>query len=88
MCWQNLASLPVWDAFILRSGIRARIASVLRAAVPANHRSGRKTARTKVVLEELIFADEIHDLLRWSDWVRAYRARRHISSLSDARIVR
>jgi hypothetical protein len=20
------------------------------------------------------FADEIHDLLRWSDWVRAYRA--------------
>ena len=24
--------------------------------------------------EELIFPDEIHDLLRWSDWVRAYRA--------------
>ena len=21
-----------------------------------------------------IFPDEIHDLLRWSDWVRAYRA--------------
>ena len=36
-----------WNAFNLRSGIRARIASVLRAAVPANHRSGRKTARPK-----------------------------------------
>jgi dipeptidyl aminopeptidase/acylaminoacyl peptidase len=28
----------------------------------------------KVEFEELIFPDEIHDLLRWSDWVRAYRA--------------
>jgi len=28
----------------------------------------------KVAFEELIFPDEIHDLLRWSDWVRAYRA--------------
>jgi len=28
----------------------------------------------KVVFEELIFVDEIHDLLRWSDWIRAYRA--------------
>jgi dipeptidyl aminopeptidase/acylaminoacyl peptidase len=28
----------------------------------------------KVVFEELIFPDEIHDLLRWSDWIRAYRA--------------
>jgi dipeptidyl aminopeptidase/acylaminoacyl peptidase len=27
-----------------------------------------------VEFEELIFPDEIHDLLRWSDWVRAYRA--------------
>ncbi len=24
--------------------------------------------------EELIIPDETHDLLRWSDWVRAYRA--------------
>jgi hypothetical protein len=24
--------------------------------------------------EELIIPDEIHELLRWSDWVRAYRA--------------
>ena len=28
----------------------------------------------KVAFEELIFPDEIHELLRWSDWVRAYRA--------------
>jgi len=27
-----------------------------------------------VVFEELIFPDEIHDLLRWSDWVRSYCA--------------
>ena len=27
-----------------------------------------------VVFEELIIPDEIHDLLRWNDWVRAYRA--------------
>jgi len=27
-----------------------------------------------VAFEELIFPDEIHDLLRWSDCVRAYRA--------------
>jgi dipeptidyl aminopeptidase/acylaminoacyl peptidase len=28
----------------------------------------------KVEFEELVFPDEIHDLLRWSDWIRAYRA--------------
>jgi dipeptidyl aminopeptidase/acylaminoacyl peptidase len=28
----------------------------------------------KVAFDELIIPDEIHDLLRWSDWVRAYRA--------------
>jgi dipeptidyl aminopeptidase/acylaminoacyl peptidase len=27
-----------------------------------------------VVLEELIFPDEIHDFLLWKDWVKAYRA--------------
>jgi hypothetical protein len=27
-----------------------------------------------VAFEELIIPDELHDLLRWSDWVRAYRA--------------
>ena len=33
-----------------------------------------KLRNQKVVFEELIFPDEIHDLLRWSDWIRAYRA--------------
>jgi dipeptidyl aminopeptidase/acylaminoacyl peptidase len=28
----------------------------------------------KVAFDELIIPDEIHDLLRWSDWIRAYRA--------------
>ena len=32
-----------------------------------------KLRAQKVAFEELIFADEIHDLLRWSDWIRAYR---------------
>jgi dipeptidyl aminopeptidase/acylaminoacyl peptidase len=27
-----------------------------------------------VAFEELIIPDEIHDLLRWSDWVRSYKA--------------
>jgi len=27
-----------------------------------------------LAFEELIIPDEIHDLLRWSDWIRAYRA--------------
>jgi hypothetical protein len=26
------------------------------------------------VFDTLIFPDEIHDLLRWSDWICAYRA--------------
>ena len=33
-----------------------------------------KLRAQKVVFEELIFPDEIHDLLRWSDWVRSYKA--------------
>jgi hypothetical protein len=28
----------------------------------------------EILLSELIIPHEIHDLLRWSDWVRAYRA--------------
>ena len=32
-----------------------------------------KLRAQKVAFEELIIPDEIHDLLRWSDWVRAYR---------------
>ena len=33
-----------------------------------------KLRAQKVAFEELIIPDEIHDLLRWSDWVRAYKA--------------
>ena len=33
-----------------------------------------KLRAQKVAFEELIIPDEIHDLLRWRDWVRAYRA--------------
>jgi len=33
-----------------------------------------KLRAQKVSIEELILPDEIHDLLRWSDWVRSYRA--------------
>jgi dipeptidyl aminopeptidase/acylaminoacyl peptidase len=33
-----------------------------------------KLRAQNVVFEELIFPDEIHDLLRWSDWIRAYHA--------------
>jgi dipeptidyl aminopeptidase/acylaminoacyl peptidase len=33
-----------------------------------------KLRAQKVAFEELIIPDEIHDLLRWNDWIRAYRA--------------
>ena len=33
-----------------------------------------KLRTQNVAFEELIIPDEIHDLLRWNDWVRAYRA--------------
>jgi dipeptidyl aminopeptidase/acylaminoacyl peptidase len=33
-----------------------------------------KLPAQNVAFEKLIIPDEIHDLLRWSDWVRAYRA--------------
>ena len=33
-----------------------------------------KLRAQNVVFEELIIPDEIHDLLRWSDWVRSYKA--------------
>jgi dipeptidyl aminopeptidase/acylaminoacyl peptidase len=32
-----------------------------------------KLRAQNVVFEELIIPDEIHDLLRWSDWLRVYR---------------
>ena len=34
----------------------------------------KKLRDQKVAFEELIIPDEIHDLLRWSDWIPAYRA--------------
>ena len=33
-----------------------------------------KLRAQNVAFEELIIPDEIHDLLRWSDWVRSYKA--------------
>ena len=33
-----------------------------------------KRRAQNVAFEELIIPDEIHDLLRWSDWVRSYKA--------------
>jgi dipeptidyl aminopeptidase/acylaminoacyl peptidase len=33
-----------------------------------------KLQAQKVPIEELILPDEIHDLLRWNDWVRSYKA--------------
>ena len=33
-----------------------------------------KLRAQNVAFEELITPDEIHDLLRWSDWVRCYKA--------------
>jgi dipeptidyl aminopeptidase/acylaminoacyl peptidase len=33
-----------------------------------------KLRTQKVAFEELIIPDEIHDLLRWNDWIRAYKA--------------
>jgi len=33
-----------------------------------------KLRAQNVAFEELIIPDEIHDLLRWSDWIRVYRA--------------
>jgi dipeptidyl aminopeptidase/acylaminoacyl peptidase len=33
-----------------------------------------KLRAQKAAFEELIIPDEIHDLLRWNDWVRSYKA--------------
>ena len=33
-----------------------------------------KLRAKNVAFEELIIPDEIHDLLRWNDWVRSYKA--------------
>jgi hypothetical protein len=61
---RELALAPSPDSWRRRS----------QRAVPANNRSGRKIARPKRRFQELIIPDEIHDLLRWSNWIRAYRA--------------
>jgi hypothetical protein len=34
----------------------------------------KNCSRKPSEFEELIIPDEIQDLLRWSDWIRAYRA--------------
>jgi len=34
----------------------------------------KNCSRKPSEFEQLIFPDEIHDLLRWSDWIRAHRA--------------
>jgi dipeptidyl aminopeptidase/acylaminoacyl peptidase len=33
-----------------------------------------KLRAQNVAFEELIIPDEIHNLLRWNDWIRAYKA--------------
>ena len=48
-----------------------------------------KLRAQNVAFEKLIIPDEIHDLLPWSDWVRAYRATAEFQvarcHISDAR---
>jgi dipeptidyl aminopeptidase/acylaminoacyl peptidase len=34
----------------------------------------KKLRARDVPITELVMPDEIHDLLRWNDWVRAYKA--------------
>jgi dipeptidyl aminopeptidase/acylaminoacyl peptidase len=34
----------------------------------------QRLRKQNVEFEQLIFPDEIHDLLLWRDWVRGYRA--------------
>jgi hypothetical protein len=75
VCWQNLALLPVLGCF---HPATQAFALELQAfsVVPFQQTTDlvEKLRAQKVAFEELIFPDEIHDLLRWSDWIRAYRA--------------
>jgi len=51
-----------------------RLSTRTRAYAIFSNSLVEKLRAQKVVFEELIFPDEIHDLLRWSDWVRSYCA--------------
>jgi len=53
------------------NGIRDIEGKVAREAMSE---CGQRASFKAFGFEELIFPDEIHDLLRWSDWIRAYRA--------------
>ena len=75
MCWQYLALLPVLECFqpaLRHSRYELQAFSVL----PFQQTTDlvEKLRAQNVAFEELIIPDEIHDLLRWSDWIRAYRS--------------
>ena len=74
MCWQNLA----FAGFGMLSPCAQAFALQLQAfsVLPFQQTTDlvEKLRAQNVAFEELIFPDEIHDLLRWSDWIRAYRA--------------
>ena len=53
------------------NGVRDIEGKVAREAMSER---GQRASFKAFGFEELIFPDEIHDLLRWSDWIRAYRA--------------
>ena len=71
----ELALLPVLECF---STCAQAFALELQAfsVLPFQQTTdlAEKLRAQKVAFEELIIPDEIHDLLRWSDWFRAYRA--------------
>ena len=74
MCWQNLALLPVLGCFHLALRHRAKLQAFSVLPFQQTTDLVEKLRAQNVAFEELILPDEIHDLLRWNDWVRAYRA--------------
>ena len=66
MCWQNLALLPVLDAFTSRSGIAPELQAFSVLPFQQTTDLVEKLRAQNVAFEELIIPDEIHDLLRWS----------------------
>ena len=52
-----------------RSGIRPRIQAFSVLPFQQTTDLVEKLRAENVAFEELIIPDEIHDLLRWSDWV-------------------